>query len=97
MIQLDGNDGSTSEEEDDIDDDDDEDNDNDIDDGENDEEPLNSEDDVSDDEHDDKFETDNVVVCQYDKVSFKEILSCFPFFVQYHISGQCKGEILYVY
>ena len=34
------------------------------------EEPLNSEDDVSDDEAADLFETDNVVVCQYDKVSF---------------------------
>ena len=33
-----------------------------------DEEPLNSEDDVSDEEPNELFETDNVVVCQYDKV-----------------------------
>jgi len=29
---------------------------------------LNSEDDVSDEEQTDLFDTDNVVVCQYDKV-----------------------------
>lgn len=33
-----------------------------------DEEPLNSEDDVTDDDPSVLFETDNVVVCQYDKV-----------------------------
>lgn len=33
------------------------------------EEPLNSEDDVSDEEPEVLFESDNVVVCQYDKVS----------------------------
>lgn len=33
------------------------------------EEPLNSEDDVTDEESSELFETDNVVVCQYDKVS----------------------------
>lgn len=33
-------------------------------------EPLNSEDDVTDDDPADLFDTDNVVVCQYDKVSF---------------------------
>lgn len=32
------------------------------------EEPLNSEDDVSDDDPTDLFETDNIVVCQYDKI-----------------------------
>lgn len=32
-------------------------------------EPLNSEDDVSDDDTSEVFETDNVVVCQYDKIS----------------------------
>uniref|UniRef100_S4RL05 General transcription factor IIA, 1 n=1 Tax=Petromyzon marinus TaxID=7757 RepID=S4RL05_PETMA len=32
------------------------------------EEPLNSEDDVSDEEGTELFETDNVVVCQYDKI-----------------------------
>ena len=31
-------------------------------------EPLNSEDDVSDEDPTDLFDTDNVVVCQYDKV-----------------------------
>lgn len=44
------------------------------------EEPLNSEDDVTDeDDAADLFETDNVVVCQYDKVNcsknFKIFLS----------------------
>lgn len=34
----------------------------------NDEEPLNSEDDVTDEDPSVLFETDNVVVCQYDKV-----------------------------
>lgn len=34
------------------------------------EEPLNSEDDVTDEDNADLFETDNVVVCQYDKVSY---------------------------
>ncbi|CAH2006873.1 unnamed protein product [Acanthoscelides obtectus] len=32
------------------------------------EEPLNSEDDVTDDDPADLFETDNIVVCQYDKI-----------------------------
>ena len=32
--------------------------------------PLNSDDDVSDDEATDVFETENVIVCQYDKVRF---------------------------
>lgn len=31
-------------------------------------EPLNSEDDVSDEEGQELFDTENVVVCQYDKV-----------------------------
>ena len=33
-----------------------------------DEDPLNSDDDVSDDDPADLFDTDNVVVCQFDKV-----------------------------
>jgi transcription initiation factor TFIIA large subunit len=32
------------------------------------EEPLNSEDDVSDEEGQELFDTENVVVCQYDKI-----------------------------
>lgn len=41
------------------------------------EEPLNSEDDVTDDDDAaDLFETDNVVVCQYDKV--KVYIRFFP-------------------
>lgn len=32
-------------------------------------EPLNSEDDVTDEDASDLFDTDNVIVCQYDKVS----------------------------
>lgn len=38
------------------------------DDGGAEEEPLNSEDDVTDEDSSELFETDNVVVCQYDKV-----------------------------
>lgn len=34
-------------------------------------EPLNSEDDVTDDDQIDLFDTENVVVCQYDKVQKK--------------------------
>lgn len=34
----------------------------------NDEDPLNSEDDLTDEDPPDLFETDNVVVCQYEKV-----------------------------
>ena len=37
-------------------------------DGQVEEEPLNSEDDVSDEEGQELFDTENVVVCQYDKV-----------------------------
>lgn len=37
--------------------------------GTNEEEPLNSEDDVSENDNDDLFETENVVVCQYDKIT----------------------------
>jgi hypothetical protein len=37
-------------------------------------EPLNSEDDVSDEDPTDLFDTDNVVVCQYDKVSLIDVL-----------------------
>lgn len=33
-------------------------------------EPLNSEDDVSDEEGQELFDTENVVVCQYDKVKY---------------------------
>ena len=56
-------------------DDDDDDDDDDLDpDGEDDdegaeEEPLGSEDDISDEDATEIFETDNVVVCQYDKIS----------------------------
>lgn len=41
------------------------------------EEPLNSDDDVSEEEQADLFDTENVVVCQYDKVSLL-IAICFP-------------------
>jgi len=42
-------------------------------------EPLNSGDDVSDDDPSELFETDNVVVCQYDKVNPASVCSkiCF--------------------
>lgn len=39
------------------------------------EDPLNSGDDVSDDEATDVFETENVIVCQYDKVNFFLLLN----------------------
>lgn len=43
------------------------------------EEPLNSEDDVTDEDNADLFETDNVVVCQYDKVFILLILIILQF------------------
>jgi len=79
LIQLDGPADSSDEEDavddDDDGDDDDDDDDDDIDpDGDDDdegveEEPLGSEDDISDEDASDLFETDNVVVCQYDKIT----------------------------
>ena len=74
ILQVDGP-ADSSDEEDAVDDDDDDDeDDDDIDpDGEDDEgveeEPLGSEDDISDEDASDLFETDNVVVCQYDKIT----------------------------
>ena len=70
----------SSDEEDPVDDDDDGDDDDDDDDDDIDpdaddddegveEEPLGSEDDISDEDASDLFETDNVVVCQYDKIT----------------------------
>lgn len=79
IVQLDGPVDTDDEDDDDDDDipndDDHDDNDDDgggDDEGENlgeDEDPLNSEDDVSDGEPNELFETDNVVVCQYDKIT----------------------------
>lgn len=78
VTQLDGP-GDSSDDDDDVDDDDDDDVEEeddhddeeiDADNEENaDEEPLNSEDDVTDDDPSVLFETDNVVVCQYDKIT----------------------------
>lgn len=77
VTQLDGPGDSSDEDDDDVEDDDDDveeeddrdDEEHDDDNDENqDEEPLNSEDDVTDDDPSVLFETDNVVVCQYDKV-----------------------------
>ncbi|KAL1789535.1 transcription initiation factor IIA subunit 1 [Sigmodon hispidus] len=73
VLQVDGT-GDTSSEEDedeeeDYDDDDEEDKEKDgAEDGQVEEEPLNSEDDVSDEEGQELFDTENVVVCQYDKI-----------------------------
>ena len=80
VFQVDGPHDSSDEDED--DDDDDRKDDDDKDDGDDDErdevdhespgedeDPLNTDDDVSDEEPNELFETDNVVVCQYDKVS----------------------------
>lgn len=51
-------------------------------------EPLNSEDDVSDEEGQELFDTENVVVCQYDKVISTEqnprILLSLLFFLSSH-------------
>ncbi|XP_023332623.1 transcription initiation factor IIA subunit 1 [Eurytemora carolleeae] len=81
MQQVDGpadssdDDEKDEEDNDEDEDDDDDDDDDDLDpDGEDDdegaeEEPLGSEDDISDEDATEIFETDNVVVCQYDKIS----------------------------
>ena len=55
--------------EDDDDDDDDEDEDEDEEDNAAEEEPLGSGDDISDEDPSDLFNTENVVVCQYDKIT----------------------------
>ena len=79
IIQVDGP-ADSSDEDDGVDDDDDGDDDDDDDDDDLDpdaddddegveEEPLGSEDDISDEDASDLFETDNVVVCQYDKIT----------------------------
>ncbi|XP_074598408.1 transcription factor IIA L [Brevipalpus obovatus] len=76
IVQLDGPNDSSEEEGEDEDDfrENDDDNDDDQNDDEHDytgeeEEPLNSEDDVSDEDPHELFDTDNVVVCQYDKIT----------------------------
>ncbi|KAL8617658.1 hypothetical protein ACOMHN_047904 [Nucella lapillus] len=74
IVQLDGaGDGSSSSEDDDFDNDNDDDNEDEQndDDGEQgeDEDPLNSNDDVSEEDSTEIFETDNVVVCQFDKIN----------------------------
>nr|CAB3251281.1 TFIIA-alpha and beta-like factor [Phallusia mammillata] len=74
IAQVDGNVGSSSEDDDDDDDDDDEDDDEEDDEDKADkedvvdEEPLCSDDDGSDEDPVELFDTDNVVVCQYDKI-----------------------------
>ncbi|KAM7395746.1 hypothetical protein PAMA_007159 [Pampus argenteus] len=73
MLQVDGAGDTSSEEDEDeeeeYDEDDDEEKDKDGgEDGQVEEEPLNSEDDVSDEEDQELFDTENVVVCQYDKI-----------------------------
>lgn len=75
MLQVDGT-GDTSSEEDededeeeDYDDEEEEDKEKDgAEDGQVEEEPLNSDDDLSDEEGQEPFDTENVVVCQYDKI-----------------------------
>merc|ERR1712150_71903 len=70
ILQVDG--PADSSDEDGVDDGDDDDDDDDPD-GEDDEgveeEPLGSEDDISDEDASDLFDTENVVVCQYDKIT----------------------------
>lgn len=72
--QLDGGHDTSSSEEDNFDDDDDHDDDDDEkeeneDGGGQEEEPLNSEDDVSEEDPTELFDTENVVVCQFEKIS----------------------------
>ncbi|XP_038818417.1 transcription initiation factor IIA subunit 1-like isoform X2 [Salvelinus namaycush] len=71
MLQVDGAGDTSSEEEDEeeeYDEEEDEEKEKDGEDGQVEEEPLNSEDDVSDEEDQELFDTENVVVCQYDKI-----------------------------
>ncbi|CAM9341791.1 unnamed protein product [Lampetra planeri] len=73
MLQVDGTGDTSSEEDEDeeeeYDEDDEEEKDKDGgEDGQVEEEPLNSGDDVSDEEDQELFDTENVVVCQYDKI-----------------------------
>lgn len=50
-------------------------------------EPLNSEDDVSDEEDQELFDTENVVVCQYDKVRNEHLrLSSLPLDQDYSVT-----------
>ncbi|XP_018302724.1 transcription initiation factor IIA subunit 1 isoform X3 [Mycetomoellerius zeteki] len=76
--QLDGGVGDSTDDDDEEEEEDNDDDDEDIDEKEEEEndeaaareeEPLNSEDDVTDDDPTDLFDTDNVVVCQYDKIT----------------------------
>ncbi|XP_018048230.1 PREDICTED: transcription initiation factor IIA subunit 1 isoform X2 [Atta colombica] len=76
--QLDGGVGDSTDDDDEEEEEDNDDDDEDIDEKEEEEndeaaareeEPLNSEDDVTDDDPADLFDTDNVVVCQYDKIT----------------------------
>ncbi|XP_011146269.1 transcription initiation factor IIA subunit 1 isoform X2 [Harpegnathos saltator] len=78
IAQLDGAAGDSSDDDDEEEEEDNDDDDEDLDDKEEEEndeaaareeEPLNSEDDVTDDDPADLFDTDNVVVCQYDKIT----------------------------
>lgn len=74
IVQLDGPNSSEEDDEDeddfnDEDEDQDDQNDDEIEQTGEEEEPLNSEDDVSDEDPVEIFDTENVVVCQYDKVT----------------------------
>ncbi|XP_032812107.1 transcription initiation factor IIA subunit 1 isoform X1 [Petromyzon marinus] len=70
VIQVDGAGDTSSDEDEDDANDDDKDKDDELGDEDDavEEDPLNSEDDVSEDDPSDLFDTDNVVVCQYDKI-----------------------------
>ncbi|XP_011866343.1 PREDICTED: transcription initiation factor IIA subunit 1 [Vollenhovia emeryi] len=78
ISQMDGGVGDSTDDDDEEEEEDNDDDDEDIDEKEEEEhdeaaareeEPLNSEDDVTDDDPTDLFDTDNVVVCQYDKIT----------------------------
>lgn len=55
------------------------------------EEPLNSDDDVSEEEQSDLFDTDNVVVCQYDKVNFVIGVYLFVLDKYFHVLAKNVG------
>merc|ERR1711872_761713 len=69
IVQLDGLEDTSDEDDDEDKDDDDIDPDGEDEDEGAEEEPLGSEDDISDEDASELFETENVVVCQYDKIS----------------------------
>nr|XP_046154911.1 transcription initiation factor IIA subunit 1-like isoform X2 [Oncorhynchus gorbuscha] len=99
MLQVDGAGDTSSEDEDEeeeYDEEEDEEKEKDGEDGQVEEEPLNSEDDVSDEEDQELFDTENVVVCQYDKEGETTVrkpqTSCIGETTVRKPQTSCKGE-----